>query len=75
MSDQTILADIEAKAAWLQRDAALLTEFTCRLARRPTYETLAEAEIDKAEKVLVDALKQVRSARKTYNSKPVQHAA
>jgi hypothetical protein len=73
MSDQTssILAAIESKALWLQQDANLLAGFTSQLAARRNFETRAEAEIDKAEKVLLDALKTVRGARKTYNSKPV----
>lgn len=74
MSDQTssILAAIESKALWLQRDASLLAGFTSQLATRRNFETRAEAEIDKAEQVLVDALKQVREARKAYNSKPME---
>lgn len=72
MTDHTssILAAIEAKAQWLQRDASLLAGFTSQLAVRRDFETRAEAEIDKAEQVLIDALKQVRGARKLYNSKP-----
>jgi hypothetical protein len=73
MSDQTssILAAIESKALWLQQDASLLASFTNQLSARRNFETRAEAEIDKAEQVLTDALKTVRSARKLYNSKPV----
>ncbi|MEH2501204.1 hypothetical protein V1290_000015 [Bradyrhizobium sp. AZCC 1578] len=79
MSDQTssILAAIESKAMWLQQDAQLLAGFTSLLTTRRNFETRAEAEIDKAEQVLIDALKTVRDARKLYNSKPVErsHAA
>jgi hypothetical protein len=72
MSDtSSILAAMESKALWLQQDASLLASFTSQLATRHSFETRAEAEIDKAEKVLIDALKQVRDTRKIYSSKPV----
>lgn len=71
MSDtSSILAAIESKATWLQRDAELLAGFTSQLTTRRNFETRAEAE-----QVLIDALKQVRQARKLYNSKPVDHAS
>lgn len=68
----SILAAIESKAQWLQRDAALLAEFTGHLAFRRSFETRAEEELDKAEQALVAALQTVRDMRKLYNSKPVE---
>jgi hypothetical protein len=66
---------MEAKAIWLQQDADLLAQFTSQLTTRRNFETRAEAEIDKAEQVLINALQKVRGARKLYNNKPVNHAA
>lgn len=74
--DQTsgILAAIESKATWLQRDADLLSGFAHQLTTRRNFETRAEAAIDEAERHLIEALKKVRAARKVYNAKPVERS-
>jgi len=70
MNTSDLLSSIESKASWVESDAKLLVEFVCMLAIRRDFPTKAESAMDLAETALLQALKDVRTARSYYNSKP-----
>jgi hypothetical protein len=72
-----VLAAIEAKGQWLQRDAANLANFVRLLAYRRDFYTKAEDALDLAERELLNALASVRAIRKEFQAKPTEqtHAA
>ena len=60
----TYLIGIETGARMAARNASMLP-------KRPDFETNAEAELERAFKVLADALDAVITAQREYSSKPV----
>lgn len=47
-------------------------DHVAKLPLRPSWETLAEADLDRCEAVLQRALEQVRRAKAAYRDKPVE---
>jgi hypothetical protein len=72
MNTSDLLASIESKASWLEQDARMLIDFVCMLAIRRDFPTKAEAAMDIAKTALLQALKDVRTARTYYLAKPTQ---
>lgn len=75
MNTSDLLASIESKASWVESDAKLLVEFVCMLAIRRDFPTKAEAAMDIAESALLQAIQDVRTARKYYLAKPLERQA
>ena len=75
MNTSDLLASIESKASWVESDAKQLIDFVCMLAIRRDYPTRAEAAMDIAEAALLQALQDVRTARKYYLAKPTERQA
>lgn len=69
-SDSGLLASIEWRANCIANDAE-------RLISRRSFYTLAEDQLNRAERVLTEALERVRATRTTYENKPAEsrHAA
>lgn len=55
----------------IEAGAEMAARHADRLLSRPDWETLAQNELAKAEKVLECALQQVREARASYGSKDI----
>jgi hypothetical protein len=55
----------------IEAGAEMTARHAGRLFERPDWETLAEDELAKAEKVLADALLRVRAARELYRRKNI----
>ena len=72
MNTSDLLASIESKASWVETDAKQLIDFVCMLAIRRDYPTRAEAAMDIAESALLQAIQDVRTARKYYLAKPLR---
>ncbi len=75
MNTSDLLASIESKASWVETDARQLIDFVCMLAIRRDYPTRAEAAMDIAEAALIQALKDVQTARKYYYARPIERKA
>jgi S-methylmethionine-dependent homocysteine/selenocysteine methylase len=56
---------------FIEAGAEMAARHSRQLLARPDWETLAEAELAKVEKVLENALQQVRAARASYGSKDI----
>jgi hypothetical protein len=69
-----ILSGIESKACWLYSDSRDLADYVARLPVQLSFETKAEAAMDRAEAALIEGLRVVRMSRAAYFAKPTEQA-
>lgn len=66
---QVALNGIESHSAWITYSTLELVRYIEMLPVAPSYETVAQAEMDKAESILREAIEKVRMARRAYGRK------
>lgn len=66
------LGGIKDHSYWLKTSASRLVHYIQLLVSRPDYETMAEDEMNEAEKSLLEALEKLREVKAAYQAKPVE---
>lgn len=65
-----LLAGIRYDAHWIRHYCDGIREKVRRLPNKPSFKTEAEAEIDKAARLLMDAIDALYQAQEEFRSKP-----
>lgn len=68
--DQIAFDGVDRHCKWLRYSGRSVVEYINLLIAQRPFETLAEENIDNAEKALTEALEKVRAAREYYKSLP-----